>query len=227
MKPTLIVLLLCAAAPLVKAEGYQLPVMIDAGYQARLQNGRGWHGPEALLQFRFDKLFGNRDLALHHLAVGGFWETGFGYEPNPARLAVMAGYGFGLDRGPTGGEMDISLTSTGAFPLTRSLMFNGHFQGMLGFISSRGTRGHDGRLQSQDALRIEGRAALGIVAVELQTRMAFNFNLRDGRFIDSELSFGLEIGRPILPLGLRVAYTHHFMERAGGGGLQVALRVVL
>lgn len=227
MKAFLLVLILCTAASIVKAEGFQLPVMIDAGYQARFQSGRGWHGPEALLQLRFDKLFGNRDLALHHLAVGGFWETGFGYEPNPTRLAVMAGYGFGSDRGPTGGDFDISLTRTGDFPLTRSLMFNGYVQGMLGFISSRGTRGHDGQLQSQDALRLEGRAAFGFVAVELQTRMAFNFNLRDGRFIDSELAFGLELGRPILPVGLRVAYTHHFMERAGGGGVQVALRLVL
>jgi hypothetical protein len=201
-----------------EADVFQLPFLFDGVYQMRVHEDRGWHGMDAMFRLRPDQWFDNPDIRQHQLVLAGFWETGYRHDPNPTRFAVMAGYGWGADfvhSQREGEDSFLSLSDRGAFPLTRSGFFSSAFQVMVGFHSSRGTRGPDGKFESQDAIRFEHRVAGGALWFEFMASAAVNLNLRDGRFLDREVFVGIELARPIAPFGIRVGYSYMFFERAG------------
>lgn len=225
----LIVLALCATAcagesvpePDPDAPGrtkpFRLPVLIDASYNWRVQPAQGWHGVDGMLRLRLDDLWLGQG-AYHQVALAGFFESGYAYDPNPTRAAVMLGYGWGKDFFDLADGNEWALVSTdGSFPLSRASTFAYGVQMLGGLHTSTATRGEDNMPRSADAMRVEVRGSAGALPMQLETRIAVHFNLRDGRFLDGEFYTGVVLGRPMLPFGIRMGWSYLFTERGGGG----------
>ena len=207
----------CAAEPPPPEKAFRLPVLIDASYNWRAQPTRGWHGVDGMLRLRLDDLWLGQG-AWHQVAVAGFFESGYAYDPNPTRAAVMLGYGWGKDFYDPGDANEWSVaTDDGAFPLTRTPAISYGVQFLAGLHTSTATRGNDDHPRSADAMRLEVRGSAGVLPLQLETRVAVHFNLRNGRFLDGEFYTGVVIARPMLPFGIRVGWSYLFTERSGGG----------
>jgi hypothetical protein len=206
---------------------FQLPFLFDGVYQMRVHEERGWHGFDAMFRLRPDLWFDDPGLRHHQVVVAGLWETGFHMDPNPTRFAIMTGYAWGMDYVHPKAQDDhfISLSDEGELPLTRSTFFSYGMQMMVGFHSSRGTRQPNGRLESQDSIRLEHRVYAGALWFEFMGAAALHLNLRDGRFLEGEIFVGFEMCRPIAPFGIRVGYSYLFFERGGLAHFVFGLRV--
>lgn len=204
------------AAP-AERDPLRLPVLIDAAYNWRVQPTQGWHGVDAMLRLPLDRL-GVPHGRYHQLAIAGWFETGYAYNPNPTRAGVMLGYSWGVDTYEKGDDSHWRLFGMDqGFPVSRTPVFSYGLQMLAGFHSSVGTGGSAREPRSVDAFRLEIRGAVGAVGLQPETRLAVHLNLRTGRFVDGEFYTGLLAGRPMLPLGIRLGWGYLFTQRGGGG----------
>lgn len=231
----ILLLLLLLAAP-ARAQGadaappqpddgvYRWPLWLDATHEWRVQSGSGWNNTELHLSAGFDELMGRRDRQLHshRMLWAARFDAGYGHRTAGRRVAVLAGYVFGLDDGAESSGGDFPNLAREGFPFQRSSMASVVVGLGTGWMHSRGTQGSQGgAVQSQDTLRLEQFSYFSLFGFGFRQSAALNINLRDGPAREWEAGAWLVLGRPLLPFSLAVGYSYQATELAGGGGFSL------
>ena len=219
----LLLVLLAApcAAEVAESRPFRLPLLIDGTYTWRTAAaGDGWHGGDAMVRVPVGTLFGDllefspRVLSPHQASFSAGFERAYGLRPNPQRAWVTTGYNFGVDfysferREGLGG----SLSSDGAFPMSRSITFSFGAGVALGYEY----RSHTESQAVQHLPRVQTWGWFGVSFVELHGDVAFTFNPGKGRRVTHDLALTLRIGRPLLPFSVNVGISGTGFENGGG-----------